>query len=90
LNFASVPYCQHVVVTKLVYKENKRDITITRLFQISFYYIIPILGHFTLKSYAKRSNKQIKGNQKAREGSQDHIMKNYSNKCKYHEDPKAS
>jgi hypothetical protein len=41
------------------------------------------------KRYVKRSSKQRKGNQKAKEGNQDHIANNYSSKCKYHEDPKV-
>ncbi len=78
LHSIDVPYCQHVVVTKLIYKENNKVRTISRLFQVSCCYIRPILGHSTLENYAKKCNRQRKGNQKAWEGRQDHII-NYNN-----------
>jgi hypothetical protein len=42
------------------------------------------------KSYVKKSSRQKKSNQNAGKGSQDHTTSSYNNKCKYHEDPKAS
>jgi hypothetical protein len=59
MNSASAHYCQHVVATKLAYKENKKDKTISRLLQVSCYYIIPILGHSTSKVVQKEvANKE--------------------------------